>query len=412
MRALIFFGRTAAWVLLASIGFAQQGKPTPLKQLVEEVRNQNPQVIAADRQWQVTRFAAKQAAALPETELMVQQFSVGSPRPFAGYSNSDFAYIGVGAAQELPFPGKRALRGQLAGRESDVAQVRTEVARQDAIQRLALAYFRLAYLQQTLAFLEENGRTLTDIEQIAESHYRVGQGTQQDVLKAQLQRTKILSEITMLHREVGELQAELKGLLNRPQDSVDIIAEPLQATVMAALPTAGNSADLQVRRAQVTSAEAGTNLAKKDTQPDFTVQYMWQHTADQFRDYYMATLGVRLPNRGRVSAAIGEATAKRQQAEAELAATQRELESEIQKQNIFLRTSEEQLKIFREGLVPQSQATLRASTAAYESGKQDFEALLSAFNDVLRLQIDYLKELADHEMSIAKLERLTGEVLR
>jgi outer membrane protein, heavy metal efflux system len=62
--------------------------------------------------------------------------------------------------------------------------------------------------------------------------------------------------------------------------------------------------------------------------------------------------------------------------------------------------------------VPQSQATLSASTAAYESGKQDFETLLSAFIDVLHLRLDYLHEMAEHQIAIAKLERLTGVTLQ
>jgi outer membrane protein TolC len=414
MRALIVFGRIAALALLATGSFAQQEQiaPTPLKQLIEEVSKQSPDVLAAEQRWETTRFAAKQASALPGTELTVQHLSVGSPRPFAGYSNSDFAYIGFGASQEIPFPGKRALRGQVAERESNVTRKQAEIVRQDAIKRLKLAYFQLAYLQQSLAVLQENDRGLQDIERITESHYRVGQGTQQDVLKAQLQHTKILGEIAMHHREVGELQAELKALLNRSQESPDIITAPLQITSLTSTPAITDSADLQVRREQIVGAESGVKLAAKETKPDFSVQYMWQHTADNFRDYYMATFGIRLPDRGRAQAAIAEATAKRQQAQAELNATQRALESEVQKQLVFIRTSEDQLKIYREGLVPQSQATLRAGTAAYESGKQNFEALLSSFNDVLRLQLDYLHELADHQIAIAKLERLTGVTLQ
>src|SRR6266478_8764090 len=80
---------------------------TPLRDLIEEAGKFSPQVIAAERQWDATKYAAKQAGALPDTELTVQHLSVGSPRPFAGYSNSDFAYIGLGASQDLPFPGKR-----------------------------------------------------------------------------------------------------------------------------------------------------------------------------------------------------------------------------------------------------------------------------------------------------------------
>jgi len=415
MRAETIFGLIAVILLLPAWSLGQQherGSPTPLKQLVEQVSKQSPDVLVAEQRWETTRFASKQASALPETELMAQHVSVGSPRPFAGYSNSDFAYIGFGASQDLPFPGKRALRGLVAERESDVVRKQAEVARQDAVQRLKVAYFQLAYLQQSLSLLEENDRGLRDIEHITESHYGLGQGTQQDVLKAQLQHTKILSEIAMHHREVGELQAELKGLLNQPQESSDIITEPLQITTLTSPPPISDSADLQVRREQILGADAGTNLAAKETKPDFTVQYMWQRTANNFRDYYMATFGIRLPNRGRTQAAIAEAMATRQQAQAEFNATQRALESEVQKQLVLIGTSEDQLKIYREGLVPQSQATLSASTAAYQNGKQDFETLLSGFNDVLRLQLDYLHEVADHQIAIAKLERLTGVALQ
>jgi outer membrane protein TolC len=139
---------------------------------------------------------------------------------------------------------------------------------------------------------------------------------------------------------------------------------------------------------------------------------MWQHTADQFRDYYMATFGVRLANRGRASAAIAEAAAKKRVAEAQLAAEQRRLEGEMQKQLVLVRTSEEQIKLYNEGLVPQSEATLRASLAGYQSGQHDFETLFSAFNDVLQLKIELLAESAEHEMAVARLERLSGVTLQ
>lgn len=381
---------------------------TPLKDLVEEAGKLSPQVIAAERQWDATKYAAQQAGALPDTELTIQHLSVGSPRPFAGYSNSDFAYIGLGASQDIPFPGKRGLRAKIAESESEVGFRQVVIVRQDVIERVKVAYFRLAYLQQTLSLLEQNDHSLGDIEQIAESRYRVGEGTQQDVLKAQLQHTKILNEIAIHHREVGQWQAEIKSLLNRPQESPDIVTEVPSATAAPNQASSSSNADLELRTAEVKKTEAALTSAKKERNPDFNVQYMWQHTGDNFRDYYMATFEIRLPNPGRVKAAVAEAEAKRQHAKAELDATQRILEGEIQKQTVFIRTSEDQLRIYREGLIPQSQATLRASTASYQTGKQDFETLLSAFNDVLRLQIEFQQELAEHESAIARLQRLAG----
>ena len=415
MRALCFWA--SVWLLATSpaVLHAQttaQTRSTPLRQLIQELERQNPSVVAGQKAYEASRFEAKQASALPETNLTVQHLSVGSPRPFAGYTNSDFAYIGLGASQELPFPGKRKLRSEVANRGAETARIRADIIRQDAVQKLTLDYIQLSYLQQTLFLLEENNRSLGDIEKIVESRYRVGQGNQQEILKAQLHHTRILNEITMHHREVGQLQAEIKGLLNRPQQSDDILTEPVTPTAIEALPATSQSIELQSQRARLNEAEAATHLADLETKPDFNVQYMWQHTDDRFRDYYMATFGIRLPNRGRAKAVIAEASLKQQQANAEYEAAQRELESEVQKQLVFIRTADEQLKVYREGLIPQSTATLRAATASYESGKQDFETLLSAFNDVLQLQIEFQRNLAEREIAVARLERLTGVTLR
>ena len=72
------------------------------------------------------------------------------PRPFAGYTNSDFAYIGLGVSQQFPYPGKLKLRGAVADRDADTAKAHVEVVLQDEIETLKTTYFHLAYLQQTL----------------------------------------------------------------------------------------------------------------------------------------------------------------------------------------------------------------------------------------------------------------------
>src|SRR6185437_9253962 len=71
--------------------------PTPLSQLLAEAEANNPQISAADYGARAARQVAPQVTALPDPKFTYQQFSVGSPKPFAGYTNSDFAYIGIGA---------------------------------------------------------------------------------------------------------------------------------------------------------------------------------------------------------------------------------------------------------------------------------------------------------------------------
>src|SRR6266576_310957 len=65
-----------------SAGIAEHAEtPTPLRALMQEAEQKNPQIAASFHAWQASRNAPKQASALPETQLSVQQVRVGSTRP-------------------------------------------------------------------------------------------------------------------------------------------------------------------------------------------------------------------------------------------------------------------------------------------------------------------------------------------
>jgi cobalt-zinc-cadmium efflux system outer membrane protein len=396
---------------------AEEIAATPLATLVEEAAASNPEVQAAEHGWRAAAEMPKEARALPETQLSVQELSVGSPRPFAGFNNSDFAYVGVGASQDLPYPGKRALRATVAAHKAESLREDVSGVRRRVIEALKLTYYRLAYIQQTLGILDSNDRLLGQLEQVVESRYGVGQGSQQDVLRAQLQHTKLLQEVAMRHQEEGQLQARLKQTLNRPQTSPDIVAEPLVPTVLQRSDAdllrqaAELNPDLRARREALRGRQTQIELAHREFRPDFNVQAMVQHTGSQFRDYYVATFGIRLPNRGRRAAELAEAEEERARAEQELQAEAQRVGSEIAQQLALLRGSEERLRIYGEGLIPQAGATFQAGIAAYESNRQDFETLLGNFLDVLNLNLERRRELADHESTLARLERLTGVTL-
>src|ERR1700730_16532913 len=109
-------------------GIAGAGDPQPrssvlpvsLKDLIGEAEQNNPEIAVAEHGHAASPHVARQASALPDPQVTLQQFAVGSPRPFAGYTNSEFAYVGLGASQEIPYPGKRGLRGQVANAEAEV----------------------------------------------------------------------------------------------------------------------------------------------------------------------------------------------------------------------------------------------------------------------------------------------------
>ena len=392
--------------------------PTPLSQLIAEAQANNPQISAANHEAQAARQISPQNATLPDPKFTYQQLSVGSPKPFAGYSNSDFAYIGAGASQELPYPGKLRLRGQVADRDADTRQVEAEVIGTGIADAVKADYLQLAYLRQTLGILHQNEAVLDRLILDATAHYQVGQGMQQDVLEAQVNRTRMVREITMHHQQMGQIQAHLKGLLNRDQQSPDISTEELTETPLQAASNEllslvkKNNPQIQVDASAIQKQDAQVASAKRESKPDFELGYMYQNTDRKYRDYYMLTFDVRFPRKKRVNAEIAEAQEK-------LIASQQTLESHLahqlsQVQELYVQASsdEEQLKEYRDGLMPQSDATYRAALSAYASNKDQFTHVLSYFTDLLNLKLEYAQTLLEHETALAHLESLTGARLR
>jgi len=310
---------------LASSGFAQEAEAhraptaTPLAALLMEAERNNPQIHAAQQGTQAAREVPAQVTALPGPMFQVQQVNVGSPRPFAGYTNSNFAYVGLGASQDIPYPGKLRLKGEIAKRDADIASSRADAVSLGVLAEIKTAYYQLAYLSQTLAILNNDRQLLKQVEQAADARYRSGMGNQQDILQAQVQQTKLLRDISMHHLEEGKLQARLKQLVSRSQASPDIEPVPLKETplhmpfeeILAA--TEAQNPDLAATQHTIERQSLQVDAARKDFKPDFNVQAMWQRTDPaQYRAYYQITFGIKIPLH------YGKQRAELAQAEAEL----------------------------------------------------------------------------------------------
>ena len=392
--------------------------PTPLSQLLAEAEANNPQISAANHGVRAARQMAPQVTTLPDPKFTYQQLSVGSPKPFAGYTNSDFSYIGVGASQALPYPGKLRARGAVAERDADTQQAEVEVTKTTIADAVKADYLQLAYLQQTLGILRQNESVLDQLIQDATAHYQVGPGMQQDVLQAQVNRTRIVKEITMHHQQMGQIQANLKGLLNRDQGSPDVVTEdliatPLQRTSEELLAMARqNNPQIQVDASSIRKQDAQLASAKREGKPDFEVGYLYENTDRKYRDYYMFTFDVSFPRKTRVNAEIAEATARRSESQQTLNAHLQQQLADVQEGYVKATSDEELLKEYREGLIPQSEAAYRATLSAYAANREQFIHVLSYFTDTLTLKLEYVQTVVDHEIALAHLESLTGATLR
>ncbi|HEV2325399.1 MAG TPA: TolC family protein [Terracidiphilus sp.] len=416
------FSAAVAVVLTTALAaFGQASAPTApaqLSQLLSEAEANNSKIAAARDTWQAAKQVPRQVSTLPDPTFTYQNMSVGSPRPFAGYTNNNFAYIGIGVSQEFPYPGKLRLRGEVAEREADVKDTTIQATAASVADAVKVDYIHLAYLQQLLKILGENEHVLDELIQDATAHYEVGQGSQADVLQAQVERTKIIREITAARQQMGDTEADLKALLHRDQNSPDIVAEalrenPLEDTSDHLLGMVRKqNPQIQVDASSVRAENAALASAKRDGKPDFGLSYMWQQNDRKYPDYYMFTFNLRLPRRARVRAEVEEAAEKLATSRDTLDAHLQEQLAQVRRGYVEVKSDEELLTEYQQGLIPQSDAAYRSTLNSYASNRDVLTHVLLYFVNVLNMKLDEAKVLADHETTLAHLETLTGATLR
>ena len=152
-------------------------------------------------------------------------------------------------------------------------------------------------------------------------------------------------------------------------------------------------------------------LAHQGYWPDFTVGYLYEKTGPGFNDYYMLSLGAKVPLYfwRKQTPAIEQAALEAESAREQVRATQLQVSSDGESSLIAMRTAERIMSIYRDGLIPQAETSQASATAAYRVGKVDFQTLLSSVLDLQNLRQEYYRSLADHEIAIAKIQQVIGD---
>ena len=385
-----------------------------LDEVVKVALEKNPAVRSASHTVSAERAKVPQASALPDPTFGVGW--MGNPRPFSVQTGDPSSYRSVSAMQMLPFPGKRSLRGQIASKEVDASQWDLEAVRRRVVADVKTAYYDYWYYDKAIRTTQENRDLLTKLSEIAEARYRVGKGMQADVLRSQVEISMLLQKLTTLEQQRATAQVRLNTLLSRDPGSplppaADVTGpSPLAYSLDELYKLAGeNDPEFQRMQKMFERNQLAMNLAHKDYLPDLSVGYMYEQRP-AMPDMHGFTFTVNIP----VFYKSKQREEVRQAKEEELSASsardnrKNELYFDLKQNYLAAKASENLLKLFSQGVVPQSSLALESSMSAYQVGNVDFLTLIGNFTTVLNYQTDYYRELANYQTSLARMEALTG----
>ncbi len=379
-----------------------------LPALIAELDRANPEIKAARQRWEAAQAVVPQVQTLPDPRLQIGYQRMPMAEPVQG------AMYGFG--QEIPFPGKLRLKGEVAQREADRIEQEYLAVRLRLIARLKEAYFDLHFIHDAIEIVERNKILLMQFERTAKSRYAVGQAAQQDVFRAQVEISRVLDRLAVLDQQKESLHAAINRLLNQPPAGPLGAPEEIQMTMLTLpLPALSQRAEefspiLQASAKGVERGEQAVALARREYYPDFDVSALGLHN-DRINEHgFQVMLGIRLPlyYTTKQRQAVRQALAETTEARESLTNTRQDLLFRVKDDFVQAQRAERLVAILRDAIIPQATLALRASQSGYGVGKVDFLTLLNSLLTLQESELELHGEMVAHEKALARLEEVTG----
>lgn len=396
------------------------GGPHPVEAYISYALSQNPDIEAARKRVDAAAYRVPQAASLRDPTFGVTAF----PSPVETAAGRQ--EVSLTASQHLPWFGKLGTRAAAAEADTNVARAQLAAVELEVIEQVKQAYYELYFIQKAIHITEDNRELLLDVVQIAESKYRTGKASQQDVLRAQVEISNLDNRLIRLRQQVEGSQAKLARLMHispdtpvralgqSPQQQIPQDLQRLYEQAIAAQP------ELHAQLAAVQRDRRQVDLARLEYFPDLTGSVTWIGTSAaglsaraNGDDPVLAGFSVNVPiYRTRLEAGVREA-------ESRVVASTRQYDSlrdrtaESVKDLYTQAISQYDLvKLFRDDIIPKAEQTLEISQSDYQVGEADFLTLIDNWQQLLRFQIAYHRLESQLQQTLAALERVVGGQLQ
>jgi outer membrane protein TolC len=419
----ILFGASLALLGAASSPPATPPDPLPLAWCLERAQLTNPDLDIARAVAQAAGARVYPAGALPDPRFRYEVSNI--PTGDFDLDSTPLSGQQLGLSQRFPFPG-------LLGNQRDAARSAADASDEalgDRSRRVAAAVERawveLGFAQRALDVTVENIDLLRQLAKIAEAKYAVGEGLQQDVIRAQLTLTELLEERLQRDAAIRSTEARLANLLDLPPhvplSRTENLRESAPLPDIAALldKLESTSPRLRALTERIDEAKHRKRVAQLEGYPDFDLgvgyRIRQRVTGDTVNgdDFLSANVTIRLPvDRRKWRSRVAERDALLRQSQAEYRRVRAALRDSLRSRHADLERADREVALIEAGLLPQARQSLDSSRSGYEVDKVDFLSLIDSQVRLSNAQLRLERAIADRRGAFAAVEASLGAPLR
>lgn len=399
---------------------ADPTKNSPVEYFVELALASHPKIQAARQRVAAQLNRVPQARALPDpmfnnTFWPVHDQALQTAAGRVGHQMS--------LSQAVPWPEKLRTKAAIASREVQVAEAEVERIEREITESVRLAYYEVWYASRAIAIIKETQGLVNDLTTVAEARYRSG-GTQQDVLRAQLEGDRLTDQMISLAKQKQMAQADLAALVRQPMTlfpeantEIGLTDVPQQLELLIAS-AEQCSPELKGLAWEIQRDRQQQRLACLQKYPDLQFGVNWGLVSDDSdvlsgvangHDNISFTVGTSLPIRhDKINAGIREAAHRTsssvQQHEAERDALFGKLRRLMAQADALV----EQRRLYKERILPRTEDTLKLSIADYRGKRTDFLTLIETYRELLMFDMQLARIEANLAGIVAQIERAAG----
>ena len=412
MLALFFSG-----LLPLNLALAQEVMPLTLQEAealaLHDEPGQNSYLSHAD----ALREESVAGGQLPDPTMRIGL--VNFPIQSGGFSTEGMTQAQLGVRQVFPGGDTRQLTTEKYQTLALEMTHKADGRGRDVLTQVRTSWLETYYWREAHHITVNSRPFFDDLVTITLSLYAVGRKNQQDVLRAELELSRLDDRII----EMGKQHARARAALSEWVGSE--AARPVAATLpewSAAPPLEALRENLQMHPAlmaadaSVGASLTGVELAKEKTKPGWALDLGYGYRSgflangDPRSDFVSLSVTFDLPffRSKRQDRSLGAALSQRRAADQSREEVLRRLKSSLDAEHVRWRDLGRRLELYERSILSISSDNAVAALAAYRSDAGDFADVMRAYLDDLNTRIDYIRLQVERAQSFAMLANLGG----
>lgn len=429
LRQYVLLACTLYYTVLPSVLFSQ-GRPsisgntgfagpdfqgiTTLDALIEEAVNNNLKLKSLRSRIDAAEKKIPQAGSWADPKLSVGLMSLPVSQFDLGLEPMTQKQVGL--MQRIPIPGITELRRNSAEKDRTIEELQYTEERNAVVKNVSQKFFELCLIDRSIRITEDKRTLFNGMADAARSKYEVGEGILQDVLKAQLESSRLHDRLITLQGKRNRTVYALNRLIGRNQEeqvdntsAIDLTIDDY-GNIDELMSGFENNPVIQRMKQNIEKRRIAADLSRKQYLPfiDLGVTYGQRQGR---RDFLSALVSVSLPvwSSRKQSKAVEESVIRIQTAEEELDNTIDDIQMQVRSLMSELNDIRERIKLLEEIIIPQAGLSVESAHSAYQVGKADFLTLLNSHQVLLNSELSYYERLSEYRKKRAELDFIIGK---